>query len=69
MKCYICAKEGKNTDAVGICIACGMGLCMDHIIREDIDLMEGGYPFPVKKSGKRLPRILCQECATAYKKE
>ena len=68
MKCYICAKEGKNTDAAGICIACGMGLCMDHIIREDIDLWEGGYPFPVKKTGKRLPRILCPECSAANKK-
>ena len=68
MKCYICAKEGKNTDAAGVCIVCGMGLCMDHIIREDMDLWEGGYPFPLTRSGKRLPRILCQECSAAYKK-
>lgn len=27
MKCYICAEEGKSTDAVAMCIVCGMGLC------------------------------------------
>ena len=29
MQCYVCAKAGKQTEAVGICIVCGMGLCMD----------------------------------------
>jgi len=68
MKCYVCAKEGKDTDAVAVCIVCGMGLCMKHAIREEMDVWEGGYPFPAKKTGKRLPRILCPECATAYRK-
>lgn len=68
MKCYICAKEGKETDAVAICIVCGMGLCMYHAIREDLDVWEGGYPFPAKKTENRLPRILCAECSAAYRK-
>jgi hypothetical protein len=32
------------------------------VIREDVDIWEGGYPFPQKKARKRLPRILCEEC-------
>ena len=55
MQCYVCAKAGKQTEAVGICIVCGMGLCMDHALREDVDLWEGGYPFPNKKATKKLP--------------
>ena len=68
MKCYICAKQGKNTDAVGICIVCGMGLCMDHLIREEQLVWEGGYPFPSQKLGRTLPRILCEDCAAAIQK-
>lgn len=68
MKCYVCAEQGKDTDAVGICIVCGMGLCMDHAIREEEELWEGGYPFPSKKVSKTLPRILCPACYEAIKK-
>ncbi|MEN6293464.1 MAG: DUF2180 family protein, partial [Methanobacterium sp.] len=42
----MCALEGKDSDAVAICIVCGMGLCMDHVIREDVEIWEGGFPFP-----------------------
>ena len=31
MLCYKCAKEGKEMPAVGICVVCGMGLCIDHV--------------------------------------
>lgn len=68
MKCFVCAQEGKDTDAVAICIVCGMGLCMNHAIQEELDLWEGGYPFPVRKSEKKLPRILCPACSEAYRK-
>lgn len=67
MQCYVCAQSGVQTEAVGICIVCGMGLCKDHVIREDVDLWEGGYPLPAKKAKKRLPRILCPECSEALK--
>lgn len=62
MECYVCAKEGRKTTAIGICIVCGMGLCMEHAIRDDLEMWEGGYPFPSAKTKKKLPRILCAEC-------
>jgi len=68
MKCYVCATLGKDADAVAVCIVCGMGLCMDHLVREEMDVWEGGYPFPAQKTGKKLPRILCPDCAAAYRK-
>lgn len=67
MKCYIDALEGKDKDAVAICIVCGMALCMDHVRREDVTIWEGGYPFPSEKVTKSLPRILCPECYAALK--
>lgn len=63
MKCYVCAQQGKDTEAISICIICGMGLCMEHSVRKDTEIWEGGYPFPVKKSKNSIPRILCPECA------
>ena len=67
MKCYVCAKEGKDSDAVGVCIVCGMGLCMEHVIREDTEVWQGGYPFPAKRLPKKIPRILCPECSAGFK--
>jgi hypothetical protein len=67
MKCYVCAKEGEDSDAVAICIVCGMGLCVEHLVREEVEIWEGGYPFPSKKLKKTIPRILCQACYYAYK--
>jgi hypothetical protein len=67
MKCYMCAQEGKESDAVAICIVCGMGVCMDHLAREEVEVWEGGYPFPAKKLKRTVPRILCQICYQAYK--
>lgn len=66
MKCYVCAQSGIDRDAVGICIVCGMGLCSEHMIRSDVEIQEGGYPFPSRKLKKPVPRILCPECAEAF---
>jgi hypothetical protein len=63
---YEDALENKDTDAVAICIICGMGVCMGHLVREELDVWEGGYPFPSKKMKKKLPRILCKPCYAAY---
>lgn len=48
MKCYMCALDGKDSDAVAICVVCGMGLCMDHVIREEIESGREVSPFPVR---------------------
>ena len=65
MKCYICALEGKDTEAVAVCQVCGMGVCFEHLVREEIEIYEGGFPFPTKESAKPLPRILCDWCYEA----
>ena len=63
MKCYVCAKEGKDSDAVAVCIACGMGTCMNHTIRKEVDVWEGSYPLPSKNSPEdaadALPGLQC----------
>ena len=64
MKCYVCAKEGKESDAVAVCIACGMGTCMKHTIRKEIDVWEGGYPLPSRKNCQKdaadaMPGLQC----------
>lgn len=66
MKCYICAEQGRDSEAVAICIVCGMGLCTEHLVRKEIDLWRGDYPFPAKKLKKKIPRILCVICNEAY---
>ncbi len=70
MKCYKCAEEGKKSDAVGICIVCGMGLCKEHaIITEvsfwEVDLLQGINPSALGMENKtelKVPRILCDYC-------
>ena len=74
MKCYICAEEGIKTDAIAICIVCGMGVCRKHSIRDEIsfweaqfmssDLSPEGGRFSLPKA---LPRILCTECFETIK--
>ncbi|AIY90309.1 DUF2180 family protein [Geoglobus acetivorans] len=66
MKCYICKEQGKDTEAVAICIVCGMGVCMEHLVRKDVELWKGDYPFPSRKLKKTVPRILCSICNEAY---
>ena len=65
MKCYQCAKMGKDTDAVGICIVCGMGLCKDHLRREEIPVWDGDYPVRLKPDLEHTLRIVCEPCHEA----
>lgn len=62
MKCYICAKNAKSSDAVAICVACGMGTCMEHTVRREVNVWEGGKNFPDK-----INRMLCPDCNALYK--
>jgi hypothetical protein len=68
MRCYPCAGQGKVNEAVAICVVCGMGICADHAIREELlveDIIDWGlgqekvrYPYP-------LPRMICPDCKRA----
>lgn len=69
MKCYICAQTDKDADAVAICIVCGMGVCMEHAVKDQLSFWEAQFissdmfPDNVRFSlPKLLPRILCVEC-------
>jgi len=62
LKCYECAENRTDEEAVSVCIMCGMGLCMEHAKRIDLPIRVGGYPAPVKILKKGLPRFVCREC-------
>ena len=59
MKCYVCGQLGVDRESNGIYIMCVMGLCTEHMIRDDVSVWEVGYPFPEKKLKKQVLRILC----------
>jgi hypothetical protein len=68
LNCYICAQKGTQTPAVAVCLACGMGVCMDHLVREELpieDIVDWGLGKEKVTYPKTLPRILCIWCAEA----
>jgi hypothetical protein len=70
MVCYVCNKQGKETPAVAICIVCGMALCPEHLIREELPVWEkvfAGMGETTRKLPETLPRILCAPCHSALK--
>jgi hypothetical protein len=70
MLCYKCAKEGKETPAIGICVVCGMGLCEGHVkiaqvtFTEMVMLDGGGVAMlgVERRRERKAPRFLCDEC-------
>ncbi len=68
MKCYICDQEGKETDAIAICIVCGIAVCKEHSIREQTPVTET-YKWGLGEEKVTLPlplpRILCEWCYQA----
>jgi hypothetical protein len=65
MKCYICAKQGIDSNAVAICIVCGMGLCMGHAVKEELlvkDIIDWGFGEERIEYPHKLPRFICVEC-------
>ena len=68
MKCYVCAKQGVDKDAVAICIVCGMGLCLGHAFKEELlvrDIIDWGFGEERIEYPNTLPRFLCAECKLA----
>jgi hypothetical protein len=35
MKCYECKQAGRSEEAVGLCAACSVGLCLAHMRQAD----------------------------------
>jgi hypothetical protein len=68
LKCYICDQEGKETDAIAICIVCGIAVCKEHSVREQIPVTET-YKWGMGEEKVTLPlpvpRILCEWCYQA----
>ncbi len=58
MQCYIDAQAGTSNDAVAICNACGVGLCLKHLVDDDAAPGLSGY----REQGRR---ILCDVSAEA----
>jgi hypothetical protein len=68
MICYVCDGQGKRTDAVAICIVCGMAVCRDHVIREELPVRERlhtGLGEARRELPETLPRFLCPACYDA----
>jgi hypothetical protein len=68
MKCYVCAKQGRDEAAVAICIVCGMGLCMDHALKDELmvrDIVDWGIGEERIEYPHTLPRFVCPECRVA----
>jgi hypothetical protein len=68
MNCCICKQQGQDEPAVAICIVCGMGLCLDHLIREELPVYESvnaGMAATKHKLPATLPRMLCPPCQAA----
>ncbi|NYT17726.1 MAG: DUF2180 family protein [Methanomicrobiales archaeon] len=64
MKCYICDIEGAEHEAVAVCQICGMGLCREHAIRENIQIPHVILGQTVKTS---IPVFLCPDCKNALR--
>jgi hypothetical protein len=68
MKCYVCAKQGVDEEAVAICIVCGMGLCLGHAFKEELlvrDVIDWGFGEERIEYPRTLPRFICAECKLA----
>ena len=51
-----------------MCLACGMGVCMKHLVREELpieDIVDWGLGKEKVTYPKTLPRILCTWCSEA----
>ncbi|MBM3500652.1 MAG: DUF2180 family protein [Armatimonadetes bacterium] len=68
MNCYVCHQKGDTTPAVAICVLCGMALCSDHLIREELPVwkdVHAGMGASRRKLPEAMPRIVCAACHSA----
>ncbi|MFQ6061437.1 MAG: DUF2180 family protein [Thermoplasmata archaeon] len=76
MKCYLCSQEGEEEESLAICIVCGMGICKDHLVRDEISFWEAQFiSSDMSPEGdrfslpKKIPRIMCSECYEVMKRD
>ena len=72
MVCYVCAQSGTRTEAVAICIVCGMALCQEHLVREELPVWEKlhmGAGATRIQLPETLPRFLCEACHSALRQK
>ena len=68
MMCYVCAKQGLREEAVTNCVVCGMGLCMEHSIMQELpvrDIVDWGFGEEEIKYPHTMPRFICPDCKLA----
>ena len=66
MLCYDCAQEKREAPAVAVCVQCGRGLCVRHVVRQEKAVLErvpGGMGSRVVPLPQPAVRLLCDECA------
>lgn len=61
MKCYECAQSNVDHEAVAVCSECGMGLCMDHAHRVELNVLPRSNQWVTRDA----MHILCDGCAEA----
>jgi hypothetical protein len=70
MICYVCDQSGRREEALAICIVCGVGLCREHVVREELPVWETlhtGLGEQRRGLPLRLPRFVCAECHQALR--
>jgi hypothetical protein len=66
MNCYDCLPASHP--AVAVCCLCGKGVCIEHCVRQGRTVLEhvpSGMSAQIRRTGRSLPRMVCQECAEA----
>ncbi len=68
MLCYVCQKLGKRSEAVATCVVCGIALCPEHLVREELPIwkdVQSGLGVTLRQLPERLPRVVCADCHAA----
>lgn len=69
MQCYECSVKGKETQAVGLCHNCSVGLCREHAVLRSRSLT-AIYPIvKVVELPHQAREMLCSVCRTALEQE
>lgn len=69
MQCYECAVLGKETQAIGMCHNCSVGLCREHAVLRPRSVT-ALYPIAkVIELPQRAREMLCSVCKAAFEQD